>query len=61
MISRFHALVNLSKFALCSEPERANAVQRIKYALRNYECTDGQRMVLQGIMAILEIKPNEKI
>lgn len=58
MISRFHALVNLSKFALCSEPERANAVQRIKYALRNYECTDGQRMVLQGVMSILEIKPD---
>ena len=57
MITRFDDLVNLSKFALCSEPERFDAIQKIKYALINYKSTDAQRNVLEKVIDILMINP----
>jgi len=54
-ISRFASLVNLSKFALCSEPERQDAIMKIKYAMREYPCTDKQREVLNKIIELLSI------
>lgn len=56
MITRFDVLVNLSKFALCSEPERFEAIQKIKYALANYKSADAQRNVLEKVIEILMIK-----
>lgn len=56
MITRFDELVNLSKFALCSEPERFDAIQKIKCALANYKSTDAQRNVLEKVIEILVIK-----
>ena len=56
VITRFASLVNLSKFALASEPERQDAIQRIKYALNNYQATDAQRMVLDKVIELLEIE-----
>ncbi len=38
IISRFDELVNLSKFALGSEPERQDAVQQISHALNSCRC-----------------------
>ena len=56
MVTRFGELVNLSKFALSSEPERFDAIQRIKYALANYKSTDAQRNVLERVIDILMVK-----
>lgn len=53
MISRFDALVNLSKFALASEPEREDAIQRIKHAMTAYPCSDKQKEVLSKVIDIL--------
>jgi hypothetical protein len=56
VVSRFASLVNLSKFALASKPERQDAIQRIKYALNNYQATDSQRAVLEKVIELLEIE-----
>jgi len=56
IITRFASLVNLSKFALASEPERQDAIQRIKYALNSYKPTDSQRAVLEKVIELLEIE-----
>ena len=53
MITLFDQLVSLSKFALTSSPERADAIQRIKYHLKNYGCTDQQRQVLEKVIELL--------
>ena len=53
MITLFDQLVSLSKFALSSSPERADAIQRIKYHLDNYECTEQQRQVLEKVIELL--------
>lgn len=52
-ITLFSELVNLSKFALASSPERADAIQRIKHHLDNYGCTEQQRQVLEKIIELL--------
>lgn len=57
VINRFNALVNLSKFALASEPERRRAIQEIKYALERCSATDAERIVLNKVIEILEVKP----
>lgn len=57
-ITRFDSLVNLSKFCLASQPERADAVQTIKYALNNYSCTKAQQIILEKIIDILMVTPN---
>lgn len=56
IISRFASLVNLSKFALASEPERQDAIQHIKYALNRYQATDSQRAVLEKVIELLKIE-----
>lgn len=56
VITRFASLVNLSKFALASEPERQDAIQRIKYALNSYQTTNSQRAVLEKVIELLEIE-----
>lgn len=56
-ITRFASLVNLSKFALHSKPERQDAIQRIKYGLDNYQVTDAQRTVLKKVIELLEVEP----
>ena len=65
-ISLFSELVNLSKFALSSSPERASAIQRIKYHLSNYGCTEQQRQVLEKVIELLcigdiQVKSNMRI
>lgn len=52
-ITLFSELVNLSKFALASAPERADAIQRIKHHLKNYGCTEQQRQVLEKVIELL--------
>lgn len=52
-ITLFSQLVNLSKFALTSSPERADAIQRIKHHLDNYGCTEQQRQVLEKVIELL--------
>ena len=56
VVSRFASLVNLSKFALASKPERQDSIQRIKYALNNYQATDSQRAVLEKVIELLGIE-----
>ncbi len=55
-ISLFAQLVNLSKFALASQPERYDAIQKIKYHLEKYEASDSQRLVFEKVMEILSIE-----
>lgn len=62
VITRFASLVNLSKFALASKPERQDAIQHIKYALNSYQTTDyqttdSQRAVLEKVIELLEVEP----
>lgn len=54
-ISRFAALVNLSKFALYSEPVRQDAITKIKYAMCEYPCTEKQYLVLNKVIELLSI------
>ena len=56
VITRFASLVNLSKFALASEPVRRNAIQTIKHSLNSFQATDSQRAVLEKVIELLEIK-----
>lgn len=46
-----------SRFAGCSKPERDDAIQRIKYAISNYEMREWHENVLNGIISILRIDP----
>lgn len=55
-ITKFAQLVNLSKFALSSQPERYNAIQSIKYHLENYEASDKQKKVLKKVIEILSVE-----
>lgn len=55
-ITLFAQLVNLSKFALASQPERYDAIQSIKYHLTNYETSDKQKKVLEKVIEILSIE-----
>lgn len=57
VVTRFASLVNLSKFALASLPERQDEIQRIKYALDHYQATEAQRAVLKKVIELLEIEP----
>lgn len=55
IVTRFASLVNLSKFALASKPERQDAIQHIKYALSKYQATEAQRTVLEKVIELLQI------
>ena len=55
-ITKFAQLVNLSKFALASQPERYDAIQSIKYHLANYDASDNQKKVLEKVIEILSIE-----
>ncbi len=55
-ITRFASLVNLSKFALASEPERMDAIQSIRHAMEIYNMTPAQAEVLNKVIEILQIQ-----
>lgn len=56
VITRFNYLVNLSKFALASSPERGDAISKIKYALENYNVGERERNVLNKVIELLEVE-----
>ena len=55
-ITLFAELVNLSKFALASKPERYDAIQRLKYHIEKYDASDKQRIVIEKVIEILSVE-----